>query len=256
MSCACHSVTPKNPTKGREITPDRQIYLIQRRVEVACGVAQRCKCWEVGLGMAATCWVRQYRVFTNATSPSQPEDSRGWLHFSPFLVRGSWNEIFVVIINLEIVKSTFLHFYPSCAIERETWNEILQNFTGDSLANPLSASPMPSRTRSNRPQTILFFSSSSFSCLSLAQIRHRCRYESGVPCVIHKTWRERKSQSAARQILEQTRDTFDNGIVCRPCVCTLYIVMRHTCVLARMVHTRARVCPFPRISYFSRGFRK
>lgn len=123
MSCACHSVTPKNPTKGREITPDRQIYLIQRRVEVACGVAQRCKCWEVGLGMAATCWVRQYRVFTNATSPSQPEVSRGWLHFSPFPVRGSWNEIFVVIINLEIVKFTFLHFYPSCAIERETWNE-------------------------------------------------------------------------------------------------------------------------------------
>lgn len=110
--CACHSVTPKDPTKGREITPDRQIYLIQRRVEVACGVARRCKCWEVGLGMAATCWVRQYRVFTNATLPSQPEDSRGWLLFFP--VRGS-NETNVSLLSSDLLNRFYarrsLHFY-------------------------------------------------------------------------------------------------------------------------------------------------
>lgn len=106
---------------------------------------------------------------------------------------------------------------------------------------------MSSWTRLNRPQTILF------SYFLRAQIRHQRRYESDVPCVIHKTWRERKSQSAARQILEQTRDTFDNGIVCRSCVCTLYIIMRHTCILF-VWYTHGRVCPFPRISRSFSGF--
>lgn len=100
MSFTCHSVTPRIQQKG-EKSPHRQIYLIQRRAKVACGVAQRCKCWEVGLGMAATCWVRQYRVFTNATSPSRLGDSRGWLHFYRS-AREPLNEI--VIIELEIIN--------------------------------------------------------------------------------------------------------------------------------------------------------
>lgn len=121
------------------------------------------------------------------------------------------------------------------------------NFTNNFFADFLSTSVMSSWTRLNRPQTILF------SYFLRAQIRHQRRYESDVPCVIHKTWRERKSQSAARQILEQTRDTFDNGIVCRSCVCTLYIIMRHTCILL-VWYTYGRVCPFPRISRSFSGF--
>lgn len=62
-----------------ERSPQRQVYLIQSWRHVRGGTRLPSA---AGAGVATTCWVRQYRVFTNATSLSRHEDrGRGWPHF-------------------------------------------------------------------------------------------------------------------------------------------------------------------------------
>jgi len=57
-----------------ERSPQRQVYLIQSWWRVRGGTRLPSA---AGAGVATTCWVRQYRVFTNATSSSRHEDRGG-----------------------------------------------------------------------------------------------------------------------------------------------------------------------------------
>lgn len=72
---------PTNPTKGREITPSSDLFNTAPSgggVWGGTGLQVLGVEWRV----AATCWVRQYRVFTNATLPSRHEDQGGGYIFA------------------------------------------------------------------------------------------------------------------------------------------------------------------------------
>lgn len=98
--------------------------------------------------------------------------------------------------NVSLLSSDLLNrFYARRSLHFYRWNEC-SRFCGEFHRRLFSQILFPRhRCPLERGRTALkqffFFSSSSSSfsssCLLLAQIRHRCRYESGVPCVIHKT---------------------------------------------------------------------
>lgn len=106
---------PTNSTTGREITPPSDLFNTAPGgggVQGGIGL----QAFGVELRVAATCWVRQYRVFTNAISSSELADSKGWLHFCH---SAREPQLGIVIIELQIINPE-IRVNPSSPWELQT----------------------------------------------------------------------------------------------------------------------------------------